>query len=281
MTYLDVIVPGPWWNALTYIYKEDDIPPSGSRVRVPVRNTERVGFVSGVADDGVRLQDDIEYKEVTETLDNESVFGGNLWNLALWAGHYFMCGAGEVLKVISPKELLNGDPVTRSVNACGENEFGKRRAFSESECYIPYDSERLDFYINRLMELEEGCTALVLFPECSNAKNFYGLLPDKMKDNALLWKSKGTKGFWRSWQDVHDGSVKFVIGGPDAVYAPFPDVSLIIVEDEANPAYVPVRFPNLPARSLAGKLACISESELILGGRLPSAKTYSRKKGQM
>ena len=62
------------------------------------------------------------------------------------------------------------------------------------------------------------------------------------------------------------------------MYAPLSDISLIIVEDEANPAYVSVRYPCLPVRSIAGKLAFISRAELILGGRLPSAKTYSRKK---
>ncbi|MCL2768077.1 MAG: hypothetical protein FWE49_05080, partial [Synergistaceae bacterium] len=67
-------------------------------------------------------------------------------------------------------------------------------------------------------------------------------------------------------------------GCPSAVYSPLPDISLIIVEDEANPAYVSARYPCLPVRSIAGKRAHFSGSELILGGRLPSAKTCFRKK---
>ena len=277
MTYLDVLVPGPWWNALTYTINSDVIPPCGSRVRVPVKSSLRVGFVSGIVNAGERLEKSIEFKEINEILDNDSVFGENLWNLALWIGHYFMCGAGEVFKVISPSQLLKGNPILQDKGAFIKKE-NKQRKFSESECYLPYDSQREDFYINRLAELGEDDTALVLFPERSVAKHFYEILPPKLKDCAVLWENKGTKNFWRKWTDVRNGAIKYVVGGPSAVYSPFPNISLVIVEDEANPAYISMRYPSLPVRSIAGQLAFISGSEFVLGGRLPSAKTYFRKK---
>ena len=273
MPYLDVIVPGPWWNALTYT--AETIPPRGSRVRVPVKNSLRVGFVSGAVN-SESVKDEIKYKEVAEILDNYPAFEKDLWDLALWVGHYFMCGPGEVLKVMSPPRLLNGDPL-QGVNFFNEK-ANEGRKFCESECYLPYDSERGDFYLNRLMESEENGAALILFPERSAAKHFYGMLPSKLKERALLWGNKGTKNFWQDWLDVRNGNVKLVIGGPSAVYAPLPDISLVIVEDEANPAYVSARYPNLPARSIAGKRALFAGAELILGGRLPSAKTCFRKK---
>jgi primosomal protein N' (replication factor Y) len=189
-----------------------------------------------------------------------------------------MCGAGEVIKVISPSQLLNGNQILQGVKAFKEKEFKKHRKFYESECYLPYDSEREDYYIKRLSELRENGTALVLFPERLVAKHFYELLPQKLKDCALFWEHKRAKNFWQNWLDVRNGNIKYVIGAPFAVYAPLPNISLVIVEDEANPAYLSVRYPSLPIRSIAGKLAFIAGSELILGGRLPSAKTYLRKK---
>ncbi|MCL1941428.1 MAG: hypothetical protein FWG09_05750 [Synergistaceae bacterium] len=280
MTYLDVIIPGPWWNSLTYIFDGDDIPPYGARVRVPVKNSPRVGFVSGVSKNG-ECAKDIKYKNVAEVLDNNSALGEELWDLALWAGHYFMCGAGEVIKVMSPPQLLKGEPL-RVGKPLHENKSVSdkivNRKFCESECYLPYDSERGDFYLNRLMELEGDDAALVLFPELSSAKRFYNLLPQKLNDRALLWGAKGTAGFWRNWQDIRNGNINIVVGAPSAVYAPLCGISLIIVEDEANSAYVSARYPNLPARSIAGKRALLAGAELILGGRLPSAKTCFRKK---
>ena len=278
MTYLDVIVPGPWWNALTFTINESIIPPRGSRVRVPMNNSQRIGFVSRVIGEGEFVKDNIKYKEITEVLDNESVFGESLWNLMLWVGHYFMCSPGEVLKVISPSELLNGEKILQNKKNLKENKYNNHKKFCESECYIPYDYERENFYIHRLTGLEEGSTALVLFPERLVAKRFYDSLSSELKDSALFWENKGTKKFWQNWLQVRDGNVKFIVGGPSAVYAPLPNTSLVIVEDEANPAYISVRYPNLPVRSIAGKLAFLSKSELILGGRLPSAKTYFRKK---
>ena len=278
MTYLDVIVPGPWWNPLTYTISPDVIPPCGARVRVPVKSSLRVGFVSGAINDSERVKGNIEYKEIAEILDNDSVFGTNLWNLALWVGHYFMCGAGEVIKVISSSQMLKGIPVLQSNATFCEKGSNKHRKFFESECYLPYDSDREDYYINRLAELGGDGAALVLFPERTVAKRFYESLPPKLKDCALFWENKTAKNFWRNWSDVRSGNIKYVVGGPSAVYSPFPDISLVIVEDEANPAYVSIRYPSLPVRSIAGQLALISGSELILGGRLPSAKSCSRKK---
>ena len=278
MTYLNVTVPGPWWNDLTYIINSDDIPPCGSRVRVPVKSSLRVGFVSGIISGGECVSEKLEYKEIAEVLDNDSVFGANLWNLVLWVGRHFMCGAGEVIKVVSPSQLLSGSPVLLSNGSFSKKEFNEHSEFIESECYLPYDSQREDFYIKRLAELGEDGAALILFPERSVAKHFYELLPPKLKDCAIFWGTKGTKSFWRNWIDVRNGNIKFVVGGPSAVYSPFPYISLIIVEDEANPAYVSMRYPSLPIRSIAGQLAFISGSHFILGGRLPSAKTYSRKR---
>ena len=279
MTYLDVIVPGPWWNSLTYIINTV-IPPCGSRVRVPLKNSLRVGFVSGVVNNEC-AKNNIEYKEVIEVIDNAPAFGENLWDLALWAGRQFMCGHGEVLKVMSPPQLLNGDPILQRESFYNEKIFDvskKSRKFFESECYLPYDSKREDFYLNRLSGLNEDGAALILFPERSAAKRFYDLLPFELKDCALFWENNGTKNFWQNWLDVRCGNIKFVIGAPSAVYAPLSNISLVIVEDEANPAYVSVRYPRLPIRSIAGKCAAFSGAELVLGGRLPSAKTCFRKK---
>jgi primosomal protein N' (replication factor Y) len=270
---LYIVFSAPWWNPITYVLDTDTIPPCGSRVRVSLHNTERVGFVLGVGSDINSDKHIVKQKKIIEVLDNASILGNNIWNLALWTGRHFLCGAGEVLKAISPAQLLNGDPVILGEKAFSEKGFDKHKVFIESECYSPYDSERFDFYMNRLVD-----SALILFPERSVAKHFYDSLPSELKNCALLWGNKASINYWQDWLNVRNGNIKYVIGAPSAVYAPLPNISLVIVEDEANPAYVSKRYPNLPIRSIAGKLAFFSEAELVLGGRLPSAKTYMRKK---
>ena len=48
------------------------------------------------------------------------------------------------------------------------------------------------------------------------------------------------------------------------------------MDDESSPGYIAQRAPRVSARSLAGRRAGYLGSELLLGGRMPSSKTFLR-----
>ena len=88
MPLVDVIVPGPWWNALTY---ETDSPLApGARVRVPMGRSVRVGFVLCPA----QTEPQKNIRHIIDTLDETCALNAGLWELALWMGRTFLCGAG-------------------------------------------------------------------------------------------------------------------------------------------------------------------------------------------
>ena len=258
---IDVIIPGPWWNALTYGSERE--LPAGTRVRVPVGRGMRVGFVLGLA----KEKPAISLRHIAEVLDEKRIIDPDLWDLALWMGCTFLCGAGQALQLICPAEFLRGEPT-----AASSLDGGRISSFTEEDFFEPWDEERTARYREML---ESPGRILLLFPEAGMAKAFFSSLPNRLQAGALLWPSTGGKKLWRAWQMVRSGGVRAVLAPPGGVFAPLrPDC--IIVEEEASAAYIFQRPPRVPARSLAGRRAMMLGAKLILAGRIPSSRTFLR-----
>jgi primosomal protein N' (replication factor Y) len=261
---VEVFLPGPWWNTLTYILDGPRRPPEGARVRVPVGNGKRVGFVAARR---IGEPTDREIKPIAEILDESSALGDELWGLADWLGRTFLCGMGEALQLICPALLLRGEALPPRPPSEPPR---PQKSFQEFSFYHPLCEARFAYYRERL----EG-RVLLLFSEKKTAEAFFTELPAAVKANALLWPSSGGKKLWEAWKKTASGGVQVVVGPAGAVFAPFA-FDEVIVDDESNPAYVFQKSPRISARSLAGRRALALGARLVFGGWMPSAKTYLR-----
>jgi primosomal protein N' (replication factor Y) len=229
---------------------------------------ERIGFLLGPEPAGVSPPGEPrKLRPVGEFLDEGPATGEELWGLAGWIGRTFLCGTGEALQLVCPAPLLKGAAVP-----AGATTRARAPRFRESVLYNPLDGERFTLYRERLAA---PVKVLVLFSEVRSAAAFFAALPPAVRDEAILWPPSKGKKLWDAWKAVRAGSVRAVIGAPSAVFAPL-DFGEVIVDDEASPGYVFVRAPRVSARSLAGRRALSLGAALLLGGRMPSAKTYLR-----
>ena len=92
----------PIRKSFSYSYEpqdEEKLKP-GVRVVAPFRNRDEVGVFVGFE------QSDVKTKRIKFILDEEPVFPKNLVKLALWCAAYYMCGIGEMFKLIGPKESI-------------------------------------------------------------------------------------------------------------------------------------------------------------------------------
>lgn len=260
MERIDVILTWPLWDTL--VYNCEVVPPEGSRVLVPLGESQRVGFVLGKSD--TKLPDDIEIRNVLEIIDAKRAIDPDIWYMALWVGRVCMCGAGEALNLILPKKFLLGEKLPCS----DETELKSLRIRGASSmCYEAVDSERVKFYH---YELSKPGRVLMMLPTHKRAQNFFASLPEKLKRDAILWPSVR---IWDSWLQAHSRQVRIIISAPNGVFAPLrPD--RFIIEDEASPYYVIPYKLNISARSLAAYRAEYLGSELITGGSLPSLRTF-------
>ncbi|GHS97642.1 primosomal protein N' [Synergistales bacterium] len=269
MRRVEIIFPGPWWNTLTYLCDEANLPIEGARVLAPVGRGTRVGFALKETPPSSEAKG-FTLKAVTQVLDNYCVLGDDLWNLALWAGRAFLCGSGEALQLACPPPILKGEAVSLSKQTKSAN----KREFQELSFFHPLDGVRKTHYREAMLASER---TLAIFPEKQNASAFFDTLPETLKARSILWPSVGGKKLMEAWKTAALSETLNVIGSLGAVFAPsIAGFDTIIVEEEAASGYVFTRNPKISARSLAGQRALFLGSKLILGGRMPSAKTFLR-----
>ena len=254
---LEVAVPEMAIDTLTYSAEKPI--NEGARVIVEVQTHLHTGFVIGLADEDT----DREIKPLAAIMDDELMTDADIWDLAKWGGKVCMCGINTALRAILPKNFYTGEKVEAppDVHTPGQ--------FRETHNFNPFDTERVNFYVS---ELEKGERTLILFPTRDLAAEFYTHLHKDLKHESLLWPGLDP---WESWQKVNSKRVRIVIGSPGAVFAPLcPE--RIIVEDEASPAYLIPYGLRVSARTLAGIRAKLLGSTFVLGGCVPSLKTYMR-----
>jgi primosomal protein N' (replication factor Y) (superfamily II helicase) len=81
---------------------------------------------------------------------------------------------------------------------------------------------------------------------------------------------------YAAWQGIAAGRYPVVVGPRSALFAPAPNVGLIVLDEEHDPAYKQDSVPRYHARSVAEHLAESTGAVLILGSATPSVETYWR-----
>ncbi|MEX0843410.1 MAG: hypothetical protein WD120_03595, partial [Gemmatimonadota bacterium] len=101
--YVDVALPLPLLRSFTYRV-EGPTPEPGTRVLVPFRRTERVGWVLGPGDPtGIR-----GVRSVLDVVEAEPSVAPELLRLAAWIGEYYIAPVGVVLRSMLPSVLSDG-----------------------------------------------------------------------------------------------------------------------------------------------------------------------------
>jgi len=266
--FAEVVVPGPWWNKLTYLVKDD--LHEGLRVCVKVGRSTRIGFISRVHSDEKLVDFEVsKLKTINSVLDIIPPLPSNLWKLAEWIGRVYLCGQGEALSIVSPSSLLKGAEV-KPVNLLSNQNY--HESYHIDTVFLADDDIRYKRYLKTISEAEGP--SLMLFPEQERAKRFFSILPNGIKEKAILWPSGGGKKLWSTWNAIKGPFEGLIVGSQGAVFAPFDNLSLIILDEESSGGYVQQKFPFLNVKSIAAKRAELCRSTLVMGGRLPSSRVY-------
>jgi len=123
--------------------------------------------------------------------------------------------------------------------------------------------------------LEQNKNVLVLVPEIALTTqleaHFYSRFGDRL---ALLHSGLSTGERHDQWQRVLTGKAMIVIGARSAVFAPIPDLGLIVVDEEHEPAYKQEDGLHYNARDLAVLRGKFSDCPVLLGSATPSVISY-------
>jgi primosomal protein N' (replication factor Y) (superfamily II helicase) len=122
--------------------------------------------------------------------------------------------------------------------------------------------------------LQSGGQALVMMPEIALTKQFLERFASRFGAPPAEWHSGVTpRKRARIWRGAAEGEVKVVVGARSALFLPFCDLRLIVVDEEHEGAYKQDEGVSYHARDMAVVRARIEEAAIVLASATPSIET--------
>ncbi len=158
-------------------------------------------------------------------------------------------------------------------NVLSDFDQGKRKAYlihgitgsGKTEVYLSL--------IEGMIRRKKQC--IMLIPEIAltyqTLLRFYKRFGDRVSVmNSTL--SAGEK--FDQWERARKGELDVIIGPRSALFVPFPDLGLIIMDEEHENSYKSETMPRYHARETARYLAKMKKATLVLGSATPSLEAY-------
>lgn len=126
--------------------------------------------------------------------------------------------------------------------------------------------------------IDQGKTVLVLVPEISltpqtvrRFKARFAALDDQV---AVLHSHLSQGERFDEWHRIRNGKASIVIGARSAIFAPLPNLGLIIVDEEHDQSYKQDTSPRYHGRDVAVLRAKMEKCAIILGSATPSLESF-------
>ena len=193
----------------------------------------------------------------------------------------------EVLRVSSAESAEKAEPFTlngeQQAAFEGLSALLGREGGSAALLYGVTASGKTQVYLKLIEEtLRSGRSAMLLVPEIA-------LTPQMMQrfsarfgsDAVMLHSALPLTERYDQWKRIRRGEVRVVLGTRSAVFAPLPDLGLIILDEEQEGSYQSENPPRYHARDIAQFRCAQRDALMLLGSATPTVETaYYAKRGR-
>ncbi len=138
-------------------------------------------------------------------------------------------------------------------------------------------SGKTEVYLEAVAEcLSRGRQALVLLPEIALTAEFLHRVEGRFGAKPAEWHSGVTMTERRRcWKMVGEGGAQLVVGARSALYLPFRDLGLIVVDEEHDSSYKQEDGALYNARDMAVLRASFCSAQVVLASATPSLESWA------
>lgn len=123
--------------------------------------------------------------------------------------------------------------------------------------------------------LDCGRQAIVLVPEIALTYQTVSRFYERFGKDISIIHSRLSQGErYDRFELAREGKIRIMIGPRTALFTPFDNLGLIIIDEEHENAYRSDTTPKFHARETAIELAAMSDAKVILGSATPSLESY-------
>ena len=136
-------------------------------------------------------------------------------------------------------------------------------------------SGKTDVYFEAVADtIRRGRQSLILMPEIALTTQFLDRFAARFGTRPAEWHSElSPRQRARTWRAVADGEVSVVVGARSALFLPYADLGLIVVDEEHDPAYKQDDGVRYHARDMAVVRGHIASIPIVLSSATPSIES--------
>lgn len=271
---------------LTYGHAEKLV--NGQIVLIPMRAKKETGIIVGNTTKPAFTVKPIEKVLVATQLPETSL------SLLAWMANYYPAPSGVLASLLLPASFL-----AKKENSAKTHETAKRPIVvrlppltkeqknavhiieqSQPETVLLHGatgSGKTRVYLEIANQtLRNGKTVLVLTPEIGLTSPLVTNIQAALSHRVIVIHSNLTEKQRRdAWLNILQASEPLIVVGPrSALFAPFTNIGLIIIDEVHDSAYKQDQAPYYHASRVASYLAKIHRAQLILGTATPSVNEY-------
>ena len=182
----------------------------------------------------------------------------------------------QSIYAVNDKQVLLNQEQTHVYNELHKN-------LNHSDVYLLHGvtgSGKTEIYLNIIEEVvKKGKEAIMLVPEISLTPMMVSRFKGRFgNDVALLHSRLSTGEKYDEWRKIRRNEVKVVVGARSAIFAPFENLGVIIIDEEHTESYKQETTPTYHAKDVAILRSKHYNIPLILGSATPSIDTYYKAK---
>ena len=123
--------------------------------------------------------------------------------------------------------------------------------------------------------LSEGKQAIVLIPEISLTYQTVSRFTERFGKIVSVMNSRLSQGErFDQFRRAQSGEVRVMIGPRSALFTPFPQLGLIIIDEEHEPSYKSEHSPRYQTRETAIQRASLENASIVMGSATPSMEAF-------
>ena len=276
MNYYELaILKSPLQN-LTY--ESEEIIENGSLVEVILakRKNSNLAVV-------IKKVDKPDFKCSTILSIKDEFYSDFMLQIGDFISKYYICSMGFALSLF---QTFNKNIVYENSSIEYKKEITLSSFQQEAKDFLDSKKQALLFaktgagkteiYIKTIKEiLKQGKQAVFLMPEISLTPQMEKRLEEVFDSSVAIWHSKVTaKRKKEILNKLQNGDIKLIAGARSALFLPYSNLGLIIVDEEHDNSYKSDTTPRYNAKDLAIFIAKKFDLRLILGSATPSINSF-------
>ena len=308
--FLQIVLNVPLNQTFTYSYTvseedEKNLPEIGKRAEVRFGNRKAIGFITDVSETfpencPVPIE---KIRSITKILDEEPLFNKETFSLACWVSNYYLCSIGEAVFSVAPSRAkresnipgfsFEEDFSEKSTNQLSEEQIKAVEEITESckngktsyhYLYGATGTGKTEVFLQTAeWLLNAGKGVIYLVPEISLTPQVVKAVAKRFGNTvAVLHSGLTPSQKLTEWKKILHKKARIVIGARSAVFAPVPDLGLIIIDEEHDSSYKSGETPRYHARQVAMHRCANLKIPLVMGSATPSVEAwYSMATGRL